>query len=524
MDFESLQRMFDNWARAWSFPGAGEDAANPAREDPRFQDPAWAQSPYGQFLVNWYGTANRSADHIARLGDGLPDHQRQVWNFYVRFALDAVSPSNFFLTNPQAWQKAVDTGGQSVLTGMTRLLQDLQNNTLPASSDREAFTVGGNLASTKGSVVFENPVFQLIQYRPLVPTVLATPLLIVPPCVNKFYAFDLNEKKSFVAYLLSQEHNVFIVSWRNPHPGSSKQGWEDYVFDGVHQAIESTCEISGSAKTNLLSWCIGGALSASALAVMTPAERKRVASATFLTTLIDYSSKGDLGIFVDELQVNALKPRLQMRGVMPGQDLAKAMAMLHAKDSIWNFYVNNYLLGDNIPPFDVLYWNSDTANVPAELYQYYIENMYLKNLLREPGALSLRGRKVDLANIDMPTCFVSATEDHIVPWQGTLLALGLVDGPASFILTTGGHVSGTTINHPAKSRKKYWVDGPRTTDADEWKAGATLHEGSWWPEWCQWAKQYGGKTVAAPKALGSRDFPPLEDAPGSYVLEEVPQG
>lgn len=525
MNPESLQRLFDNWTRAWTPQSAAADAgsSSPLATDPRFKDPAWTSTPYGQLLLQWYQAAGQTAEQIGDLGKSLPPHQKHIWDFYVQHAVDALSPSNYFLTNPQALQKAADTSGQSLLTGATRMLQDLQKGALPATSDMQAFTVGGNLATTAGSVVFQNDIFQLIQYQPLTPKVLAVPLLIVPPCVNKFYAFDLNEQKSFVKYALEQGQNVFMVSWRNPHPGATSHGWDDYVFDGVHRAVEVTCQVSDSTKVNLLAWCIGGALSVSALAVMTAAEKKRVASATFLTTLVDYSDHGDVGVFVDGPQIGAFEPRVRMKGVMPGQDLAKAMAMLHAKDSIWHFYVNNYLLGENVAPFDVLYWNSDTANVPGDLYQYYMENMYLKNLLRVPGALSLRGRKVDVGNIDAPCCIVSATEDHIVPWQTTLLSMDLVSGPVDFLLTEGGHVSGTVLNHPAKSRRSYWFDGPKTTDPDAWKAGAEKRQGSWWPEWCNWVARTGGKQVAAPKQLGNADWPPLEPAPGSYVLEQVPQ-
>ncbi len=523
MNPETLQRLFEDWTRAWT-PQAGADAApSPLANDARFKDPAWSGTPYGQFLLKWYETAGKTADQIVEMGDALPPHQKDIWSFYVQYAVDALSPSNFFLTNPQALQKAADTRGQSLLTGATRMLQDLPGQALPASSDMQAFTVGVNLGTTAGAVVFQNEIFQLIQYQPLTPKVLAVPLLIVPPCVNKFYAFDLNEQKSFVKYLLEQGHNVFMVSWRNPHPGTTSHGWDDYVFDGVHKAVELACEVGGSAKVNLMAWCIGGALSVSALSVMTPAEKKRIASATFLTTLVDYSDHGDVGIFVDGPQIRAVEPRVRMKGVMPGQDLAKAMAMLHAKDSIWHFYVNNYLLGDNIPPFDVLYWNSDTANVPGELYQYYVENMYLENLLRVPGALELRGRKMDVGSIEAPCCFVSATEDHIVPWRTTLMALELVSGPADFLLTEGGHVSGIVINHPAKSRKNYWFNGPRTTDPEAWKEGAEKHQGSWWPAWCEWVGKTAGKPVAAPKQLGSDAWPVLESAPGAYVLEKVPQ-
>lgn len=520
---ESLQRLFDNWTRIWTAPAAGASAPNPLADDPRFKDPAWTATPYGQLLLHWYQATGQTAQQIEHLGEALPPHQKQVWDFYVRYALNALSPSNFFLTNPQALAKATDTQGQSVLAGVTRVLSDMQRNALPASSDTQAFTVGGNLATTAGAVVFQNEIFQLIQYQPLASKVRAAPILIVPPCVNKFYAFDLNEQKSFVKYLLEQGHNVFIMSWRNPHPGGLSEGWDDYVYDGVHKAVEMTCEIAGSPRLNLLAWCIGGALSVSALAVMTPEEKKRVASATFLTALVDYSDHGDIGIFVDAPQIASFEPRVRMRGVMPGQDLSKAMAMLHANESIWHFWVNNYLLGEKIPPFDVLYWNSDTANVPSDLYQYYVENMYLHNRLREPGALSLRGRKVDVGSINMPCCVVSATEDHIVPWQTTLLTLGMVGGPCEFLLTEGGHVSGTVINHPAKSRKSYWVNGPKTTDPQAWQAGAEKRQGSWWPEWCNWVAKTGGKLTPAPAQPGSEAWPALQAAPGSYVLELVPQ-
>jgi polyhydroxyalkanoate synthase len=521
---ESLQRVFDHWTRTWTAPGTEVSAPHPLADDPRFKDPAWAGTPYGQLLLQWYQAAGQAAQRIGHLGDALPTHQKKVWDFYVQYAVDALSPSNFFLTNPQALAKAVDTQGQSVLTGLTRVLSDVQRNALPASSEMQAFTVGRNLATTAGAVVFKNEIFELIHYQPLADKVREAPLLIVPPCVNKFYAFDLNEQKSFVKYLLEQGQNVFIMSWRNPHPGGVSQGWEDYVYDGVHKAVEMVCEIADAPRLNLLAWCIGGALSVSALAVMTPAEKKRVASATFLTTLVDYSDHGDVGIFVDAPQIAAFEPRVRLKGVMPGQDLAKAMAMLHANESIWHFWVNNYLLGEKVPPFDVLYWNSDTANVPGDLYQYYVENMYLRNQLREPGALTLRGRKVDVGNIDMPCCVVSATEDHIVPWQTTLQTLDLVGGPCEFLLTEGGHVSGTVINHPAKSRKSYWFGGPRSTDPETWKEGATKQQGSWWPEWCKWVAKTGGRLVRAPAQPGSAQWPALEAAPGAYVLERVPQG
>lgn len=520
---DSLQRLFDNWTRTWMTPGAGDVPPSPLTDDPRFKDPAWASGPYGQLMLQWYQLAGQTSSQIGQLGADLPPHQKKVWEFYVQYAVDALSPANFFMTNPQALQKAIDTGGQSVLAGTARMLEDMQRNALPASSDTQAFTVGINLATSPGAVVYQNDIFQLIQYQPQAAKVWAAPLLIVPPCVNKFYAFDLNEQKSFVKYLLEQGNNVFMVSWRNPHPGTPSLGWEDYVFDGVHEAIERVCEIAAEPALNLLSWCIGGALSVTALAVLDPAEKKRVASATFLTTLVDYADHGDVGIFVDAPQISAIEPRVRMKGVMPGQDLAKAMAMLHANDSIWHFWVNNYLLGEKLPPFDVLFWNSDTANVPADIYQYYVENMYLRNKLREPGALRLRGRAVDVGNIDMPCCVVSATEDHIVPWQATLLTLDLLGGPCEFLLTEGGHVSGTVINHPAKSRKSYWFNGPHTSDPEAWKEGAKKKQGSWWPEWCGWAAKNSGKRVPAPAKLGSKACPVLEAAPGSYVVEQVPQ-
>lgn len=520
---ENLQQIFEEWKRTWLAPGGEASTPNSLKDDPRFKDQAWSGTPYGRLLLQWYQAVGQTAQQMGQSGATLPPHQKQVWDFYMQQALDAMSPSNFFWTNPQALAKAAETQGQSALMGASRMLADLQMQAFPASSDTEAFEVGRNLASTAGAVVFQNDIFQLIQYQPLAGKIRQAPTLIVPPCVNKFYAFDLNEQKSFVKYLLEQGHNVFMVSWRNPQPGDASKSWEDYVYDGVHKAVEMACEIAGAPRLNLLAWCIGGALSVSALAVMTPAEKKRVASATFLTTLVDYSQHGDIGVFIDAAQIAAFEPRVRSKGLMLGQDLSKAMAMLHAKDSIWHFWVNNYLLGEKIPPFDVLYWNSDTANVPGDLYQFYVENMYLHNRLREPGALNLRGRKVDVGNIDMPCCVVSATEDHIVPWQTTLLTRDLLGGPCEFLLTEGGHVSGTVINHPAKSRRGYWCNGPQTSDPDEWKIGAEMRQGSWWLAWDDWVAATGGKLVAAPTQLGSKAWPVLEAAPGSYVVEKVPQ-
>ncbi len=523
MNSDSYKNFFSEWGKICTSSSSNDTVPNSLAGDSRFKDPAWNNTPYGNLMLSWYEMVNNSSQQFADLGQELSPHQKHVWDFYIKNVIDAISPSNFLLTNPQALQKAFETSGQSLTTGAARMLQDISNNALPSSSDMQAFAVGSNLATTSGSVVYQNELFQLIQYKPLAAKVFSHPLLIVPPCVNKYYAFDLNEQKSFVLYLLERGYNVFIISWRNPHPNGVSRSWDDYVFDGVHKAVNIACEIGNSPKLNLLSWCIGGALTASAIGVMTSREKERLGSATFLTTLMDYSEHGDIGVFIDEPQINAVQPRVRLKGVMPGKDLAAAMAMLHAKESIWNFYVNNYLLGEDIYPFDVLYWNSDTANVPADLYQYYVENMYLKNLMRVPGALKLRDRKLDLGNIDIRTCFVSATDDHIVPWKATLISLNLVSGPCEFLLTEGGHVSGTVINHPAKSRKNYWFNGPKTTNPDAWKKGATMKQGSWWLEWCKWLSKSSGKLTVAPKTLGNEDWPPLEAAPGSYALEKVPQ-
>ncbi len=490
--------------------------------DRRFGDPSWSENQVFDFIKQTYLLTARAMTSMADESN-LPEHEQRKLSFYTRVALDALSPSNFPFSNPEVIKRARETNGQSLVDGFKNILEDMEKGYI-STTDESAFEVGGNLATTPGSVIFRNDLIELIQYRPTEKQVWHHPLVIVPPCVNKFYIFDINERKSMVRYALDQGRNVFMVSWRNPGPDQKDNGWDEYIGQGVYTALEIAHDVTGAEKADLLSWCNGGTLTLAALAVMNHEQRNQVATATFLSSMIDFSDPGEVEVFVDRPQVDVYGQRLKKARVMPGRDIAQAMAMLHVNESIWNFVVNNYLLGKAPAPFDILYWNSDTANLPARWYSYYIENMYLHNRLREPGALTLLGTPVDTRAIDVPCYFLATTGDHIVPWKTSFLATGLVGGETEFVLSDGGHVSGTVINHPVKSKRYYRTKGEDGNGPEHWRDTAEIHEGSWWPHWFEWlARHSGGGKVTAPESLGNRTHAELAPAPGTYVVEDVPQ-
>lgn len=488
--------------------------------DRRFKDPSWEEGVFA-LLRDSYMLSARTLTEMADSAD-LPPHEQRKLSFYARLAADALAPSNYALTNPEVLNRARETGGQSLIDGFRNMLGDLQKGYI-STHDETAFQVGENLATSPGAVVFRNELIEIIQYQPATDTVAAQPVLIVPPCVNKFYVFDLNEKKSMIRYMVSQGLPVFAISWRNPS-GARDFGWDDYLEDGIFTALRIVSEITGGAKVDLLSWCNGGTMLTAALSVL-PAELSgKVNTATFLSSLIDFSDPGELEVFIDRPQLQTYGQRMRTAGVAPGRDIARAMSLLHANDSVWNFVIDNYLMGKDPAPFDVLYWNGDTQNLAARWFSTFLEGMYIGNLLKEPGALTMCGQPVDTRNITVPCYFVAATEDHIVPWKSSYEAIGLVAGDAAFVVTNGGHVSGTVLNHPTNSRRRYHVDGDATQDADGWLASATTHEGSWWRHWTNWlASKSDGDQVPAPASVGSKTYPALVAAPGTYVLEKVRQ-
>lgn len=503
-----------------SFSAGGSEEGKKDR-DRRFSHASWGEGIYS-FMRDSYKVTTQTMVEMAD-GAGLPAHEQRKLSFYTRLFADTLAPSNFVATNPEVLQRARETNGQSLLDGFRNLLADVEKGYI-TTTDESAFEVGGNLATTEGAVVFRNDLIELIQYKPMTPNVQAKPVLIVPPCVNKFYIFDINEKKSMIRYLLEQGLSVFAISWRNPTPDRQDLGWDAYVDQGIFTALSVCREISKAQQVDLLSWCNGGTMQVVALAVMDAKLKEMVGTATFLSSMIDFSDPGEIEVFIDRPQIDNYDTRLDATKVVPGQDIARAMALLHVNESVWGFVVNNYLLGKTPPPFDVLYWNSDTSNLPTEWYSYYVEKMYLENQLKEPGALEILGKPVDTGTIDIPCYFVGAVGDHIVPWMTSFEATKLVGGETEFVLTEGGHVSGTVINHPVKNRKTYFSGGDRDLVAEDWKESATATQGSWWPHWIAWISDHGqDEPTAAPKTLGNKKYPALSPAPGDYVTEAVKQ-
>jgi polyhydroxyalkanoate synthase len=490
----------------------------PPPGDRRFHGKEWKDNPLFDYIKQSYLLASNMvydcADAIT-----LEEKKKDKLKFYTRQAVDAMSPSNFIATNPEVIQQAIDSKGQSLVDGMKNLMADLEKGRI-SMTDEAAFTLGENLAATEGEVVFENEMFQLIQYKPLAEKVSNRPLLIVPPFINKFYILDLSPGNSFVRYCLEQGNNVFIISWANPDVDKSDLHWDDYIENGLLKAVEVTKKITRSKQLNAVAWCVGGTLLATTLAVMHARNDKSIASATFFTTLLDFSEPGELGVFIDAEQVAQRQDQVKKAGILPGQDLAMIFSMLRANDLIWSYVVNNYLKGKQPMPFDILYWNSDPTNLPASMYVAYIENMYLENKLIKPGGITLCGEDIDLRQIDVPCYFLCTIEDHIAPWKATFKTKDLFAGPVEYVLGASGHIAGV-INPPHKKKRHYWFNGEQTADPERWLETAEQAPGSWWPHWDQWLKAQGGSPKAAPKTLGNKDFKPVEPAPGRYVKKRV---
>jgi polyhydroxyalkanoate synthase len=440
----------------------------------------------------------------------------------ARFAakqwIDAICPANFPATNPDALRAARDTNGESLARGLANLLGDMQKRRI-SQTNEAAFEVGRNLAVTPGEVVYENELIQLIQYKATTAQVAKRPLVMIPPCINKFYILDLQPENSFVAYAVASGNTVFMVSWRNVEEEQGKYSWDDYLEQGVFQALRVAQEISKSDDVNALGFCVGGTLLGAALAVLAHRKDQRVASATFLAAMLDFSETGQIGLFVDEASVAAREATIGAGGILPGRDLAFVFSSLRANDLVWPYVVNNYLLGGEPAAFDLLYWNSDSTRMPAATHRYYLRNMYQKNLLKEPGGLTLLGTPIDLRQVTTPVFLISAREDHIAPWRNTYAAAGLYAGPVRFVLAGSGHIAGV-INPAGSTKYGYCTNEALPADPDAWLEGAQAHPGSWWPAWAEWVKEHAGGKVKA-RVPGAGGLPALEEAPGSYVKIEA---
>lgn len=507
------QRHVELWMRALA--GAREGGA--ADADRRFAAPEWRESPPHDYLRRAYLiNADWLREAVARWPADAATRRRLA--FFARQLIDALCPANFPATNAEALKRFAATEGRSLQDGLRNLLGDLERRRI-TMTDESAFEVGRNLAVTPGAVVHENELFQLIQYAPARGEVRETPLLIAPPFINKYYILDLQPANSFVRYALEQGLQVFLISWRNVPPALGGATWDDYIERVVFEALDAALEVSGARRVNALGFCVGGTLLASALAVLRARGDRRVASVTLLTTLLDFAEPGDIGVYVQEAFVAQKESDFAAGGVMRGAELAQAFASLRANELVWNYVVNNYLKGQTPPPFDLLYWNGDSANVPGALFAFYLRRMYLENALREPGALTLCGTGVDLGRVDQPAFVLAAREDHIVPWASAFASARLLSGRIEFVLAASGHIAGV-INPASQRRRSYWT-APFAGDAETWLAAARAHPGSWWPRWARWILRRSGAPVPAPAALGSALHPPREPAPGRYVRERA---
>jgi polyhydroxyalkanoate synthase len=439
--------------------------------------------------------------------------------FVTRQLVDAMAPSNFIASNPEFVQKAIETKGESITQGIRNLLVDLEKGRISMTDD-SAFEVGRNLAITPGAVVFENEVMQLIQYSPLTEKVAKRPLVMVPPCINKYYILDLQPENSFVRYTVEQGQTVFLVSWRNPKPEQGHLTWDDYIEHGALTALRLAAEICRVDQVNALGFCVGGTIVSSALAVAKARGENPVASLTLLTTLLDFSDAGEISCFVDETSVVTREHTIGKGGLLTGRELSSVFSALRANDLIWQYVVGNYLKGGKPAPFDLLYWNSDSTNLPGPFAAWYLRNMYLENNLRVPGKLAMCGVKADLGRVDMPAFILATREDHIVPWKTSYLGRGLLGGKSTFVLGASGHIAGV-VNPAAKNKRSHWINESGVASPDDWLASATEFKGSWWPRWSEWLKGYAAGEVKARGRLGSKTYEPSEPAPGRYVKEKA---
>ena len=514
---ERYQHRFEElWSRIVTGGNEGEESA--PHRDRRFTAREWREQPYFALLKEAYLLHASYVRELVDLAQADPATKKRLV-FLAHQYVDAISPSNFLPTNPEALKLALESGGASVAQGLSNLIADAQRGRI-AMTDESAFEVGHNLAITPGSVVFRNELIELIQYDAATAQVYKRPLVIVPPCINKYYVLDLRPENSFVKYAVGQGHTVFMISWRNIPQQLGTLGWDDYLEQGVFAAIDVACDVSASKTINALGFCVGGTMLAGALAVLAARREAPVASATFLTTMLDFTDPGDIGVYVSRESLAAREPVLRAGGRIYGGELAGAFASLRPNELVWSYVVGNYLKGKTPPPFDLLYWNSDSANLPGPMYLDYLRNMYLDNRLRERDALTMCGKAVDLRRIAMPAYVYASREDHIVPWRSAYRTIGLLGGDIGFVLGSSGHIAGV-VNPPSSHRRNYWTNELLTDDPDDWLARAQSHHGSWWPHWADWLAGHGGSLRHAPPSVGSARHKPLAPAPGTYVVESV---
>jgi polyhydroxyalkanoate synthase len=504
-------------AQALARPGASmpEIVAQP-QGDKRFAADVWREQPYFSWIRQAYLLYSEYLLAMAGAARLPADEQRRL-EFAIRQFVDALAPTNYPATNPDVLRRAIETDGASILAGLRNFAADVAKRRI-TMTDESAFAVGRNLAVTPGSVVFRNALIELIQYDATTTKVAKRPLVIVPPCINKYYVLDLRPENSFVRHAVAQGHTVFMISWRNVPASLGDLTWDDYLEHGVLAAIDVARSIAASPTVNALGFCVGGTLLTCALAVLAAREARSVSSATLLTTMLDFADPGEIDVYISRASLAAREPALMSGQRVHGSELAGAFASLRPNDLVWNYVVNNYLKGRTPPPFDLLYWNGDSANLPGPMYAYYLKNLYVDNRLRERGALTMLGERIDLSTIRAPAYVFASHDDHIVPWRSAYRTIDLLGGTSTFVVGASGHIAGV-VNPPASGKRNYWTNDARSTNPDEWMARAASHPGSWWPHWYRWLDAHSGGQRPAPAAAGNADYPALDAAPGRYVLE-----
>jgi polyhydroxyalkanoate synthase len=502
---------------------AADPLATPARGDNRFKSEEWQNHfLYDYIKQSYLITAHHIQNTVADV-KGLDEQAQKKVSFFTRQFIDACAPSNFVLTNPDVLRETLRSHGTNLVRGLNNLLRDLEagdGQLRVRMTDTSAFEMGKNVAVTPGKVIFQNDLMQLLQFAPTTPKQYARPVLIFPPWINKYYILDLREKNSLIKWMTDQGHSVFVMSWVNPDQKLAQKTFDDYLTEGALTAVEKVCAQTGAQEINGVGYCLGGTLLATTLAWMAARKDTRLCSGTFFTTMIDFSIPGELGVFIDEEQITSLERKMGKSGYLDGGEMAGTFNLLRANDLIWSFVVNNYLMGKDPFPFDLLYWNSDSTRMPAAMHSFYLRNMYLKNRLKDPGALTIGGVAIDMTKIKVPAYFVSTVEDHIAPWKSTYLGARLFSGPLHFVLGGSGHIAGI-VNPPAAKKYGYWHNpgADRTglpASGEDWLSGATQTEGSWWPDWQAWVSAQNKDQVAARDPSRGK-LKPIEDAPGSYA-------
>jgi polyhydroxyalkanoate synthase len=502
--------------------GGADPLVRPAAGDRRFAAKEWQDNPYFSYLKQSYLLAVRFLADLAESAD-LDAAGKERLRFAVKQWCDALSPANFAATNPAVLREALETKGESLTRGLANLIADTRRRRI-LQTDEAAFEVGGNLALTPGEVIYENDLIQLIQYRAATPKVGRHPLVMVPPCINKFYILDLRPHNSFVRYAVSQGHTVFMVSWRNVGADDAAAGsafdWDDYLEKGIFTALRVARAVTRAERVNTLGFCVGGTLLAAALAVLAARGEDTVASATYLATMLDFESPGQISVFIDEASIAARESAIGKGGILPGAELASTFNALRANDLVWPYVVNNYLLGGHPAAFDILYWNADSTNLPGPMYCSYVRNTYLYNRLRVPGAVVNCGVPVELGKVDRPSFILATREDHIVPWRAAYRSTGLLGGEKTFVLGASGHIAGV-INPPEDGKRSHWVSEALPAGADEWLGQAREERGSWWPLWSRWLAPFKGGERRAPARTGNAKYQAIEAAPGRYVKQRA---